>query len=267
MSKSPPPQQPPLNNNPTKRLGKPTNIWQIGRPKPKRLRLTTISDGNEHENSGVAHVANDNASDIFELNHDRFVQDVYFKRNVRPLPAISTMLALAPQQRGGDRFSSDSRKEEANSISNIPILGKFMNSLREVIPNSNLITSQVDSKDGPKSNEGDESDHNCDDIFHQVSSVVTNGHHKRFRAMLEELEKDGLLPDDKLRKRKAFSNSRLRKKEFQKLCELFQEERRLYAVALERFKVNNANKFLTGFRSEFFSETDVIAAIDDHFQN
>ena len=256
MSKLPPTPQP-SNTNTTRRLRKTSTAWQSSsRPRPKRLRCSHFTQDLKEDATLDSNASESGRpSDIYEFNQDRFVQDVYFSRNVRPLPAFSTMLALASQKKSDK--SSDSRNDEAaSSISssvsnNIPILRNFFDSLQKVIPIENLTSQDEPQNQSKASSEKDSDQSNCE-LFDQVSTVLTHGHHKRSREMLQEMEKDGLFPDDKMRKRKAFASARSRKIEFQKLCELLKEERRLYSIAIEKFKIDNANKFLTGFRSEFY---------------
>ena len=248
MNKSPPPLQH-LNSNPTNRLGPTHHTWQRsqrGRSKPKRLRNTNFLCDSDDDRVDNQTAMKDSDSDIYVLNNEQFVHDVYFKKTVRPLPAISTMLAIAPQQRGDG--SSNAKSEEASGVSNIPILKKFMDSLSKAIPNASQEASEGDKKAKGTGNDDDKSD----SILDQISTVLTQGHHAAFRRALAELDKDGLFPDDKTRKRKAFTNRRPQRKEFYKLCDLFQEERRLYAIALEKFKIDNANRFLSGFRGEYY---------------
>jgi len=238
------------------------------RTKPKRLRseffLNTSSsinnndDDDDDDDTGI-----DTSSQAYEIDHMDFFNSMY--RNpptVRPLPAISTMLAIKPQHRESGVGGASAKKEQTTkgdySSKNIPLLREFFDSVRHITKNNDVVDGefQLDqgghgqTKDENSSDDRDTSKRNSDDNdidLNQCSTVVTSGHHKRFTELLLELEKE-VSPDTKQRKKWAFRNQPARRNEFRKLCDLFQEERRLYVLALNKFCQENIDKFLIGFR-------------------
>jgi hypothetical protein len=75
--------------------------------------------------------------------------------------------------------------------------------------------------------------------FDQYSKVLTRAHHKRFRKLLLSFGMNAIS--------KEFQ-TKAKKKEFQTLCELFREERKLYSEALREYCIANAERFHLGFK-------------------
>ncbi len=267
--------------------GSTSTLWQRRRPKPKRLRVLSEEEEEEEEEKLCPHQAteglkndpdgnnsNDNNQDdeeykmantaenvfkdAYEFNHLQFLNSMNLRSNLRPLPAISTMIAVASQQQQREGSSSSGTMVQtqtagseklASDRSKIPLLKDFFNSLRDKVGlEESRGGGEIDDDDTNEETEPKQIDENNQNVLSQISTILTHGHHKRFRELLIELEKDGLYPDGKQRKKQAFRNRRARRKEFQKLCDLFKEERDLYADALEKFKDDNVDKFLIGFK-------------------
>ena len=93
----------------------------------------------------------------------------------------------------------------------------------------------------------------------KISSTLTRVHHRRFKELLGTLKKDGHFhKDDDNSNSNSNSNSnkkndRHKDKEFKRLCELVREERRLYFIAMDQFKQENADQFLLGFKGKIIS--------------
>jgi hypothetical protein len=243
------------SKNPSKRLAPiaQTAVFKR-RSKPKRLRLEETSDTSNNNVGENTTKQSYHVKDVYEFDHLQFHNSINIKPNVRPLPGISDMINIAPQQRVGSGVTGQMprKKQEPVGVSKIPLLNDFFVSLRKFVPDDIGKKIEEDSllqDDDQAKKEGSTLDVN--NTLNQFSTVLTDGHHKRFKELLSEMEKEGVYADDKQRKRRAFSTQRVRKKELLKLCDLFREERRLYAIALEKFQVDNADKFLTGFRSKF----------------
>ncbi len=259
--------------------------WQRRRCRPKKLRLISCQDTGStvtiKATSSQSKSSDDHPitplhsnvhviKDAFQFNHDQFYNGICFGINhrERPLPSISTLLSVvAPQHREGHGSYSPSKrhmiihsKHKELSISSIPLLGDFFTSLEKVTKrhdqdtdSATMIDEKVKLSQDKMKGHTDENSINNENQnpLDQTSSILTQGHHKRFKELLLEIEKDGIHPNDRQRKRKAFGSKRARQKEFRKLCDLFREERCRYATAIENFQVKSANQFLTGFRSKY----------------
>lgn len=268
-----------------------TTSWQGRRRRPKKLRLITGEDkgtgtgavtskatsslSTSSDNHSITtvhpHVHEIKVKDAFEFNHDQFYNEICFGINnrERPLPSISTLLSVAPQQREGHGSCSSSKrhmivhsKDHQPSVSSIPLLRDFFTSLEKVTKRHDQDTDSAAMMDEKvklsqdeimkgHTDENNSINNENQNPLDQTSTILTQGHHKRFKELLIEIEKDGFHPNDRLRKRKAFGSKRARQKEFRKLCDLFREERCRYAIAIENFHAKFANQFLTGFRSKY----------------
>ena len=209
--------------------------------KPKKLKR--LNDINDNDNS--CNKKSVSIRDTYEFDHDHFC-NTFMRSHYRPLQAVSTMLSHAPQQQvdgEGESYGFD-----------LPLIKQFFNSISsKTKKNRNVIvdtaTSDTNSLSQSKNNHKGSIESKCP--LEQVSTTLSLGHHMRFKELLLEIEKDyGLHPNDNQRRKRAFHNKRSRQREFRKLCDLFREERCLYAKALNEFQVNNAKRFLTGFRSK-----------------
>jgi hypothetical protein len=86
-------------------------------------------------------------------------------------------------------------------------------------------------------------------ILDTTSTLLTQGHHKRLRGYLSELDNGEKMQWNRL--------DPLRLKEFQKLCTLLEEERRLYFQAMQEFREAYMNRFLLGFTGPYLLQFSV----------
>ena len=78
----------------------------------------------------------------------------------------------------------------------------------------------------------------------QYSTVLTHGHHKRFRELL------AMFGSQNTSTASNGNVQRLRKKEFKSICDLFRQERKLYSEALREFWNANSERFNLGFKTQ-----------------
>ena len=147
---------------------------------------------------------------------------------------------------------------------------KLPNHGNDIDKQSNQISEENEAGSGPASGltkeregEGDKCEHDQDHIYgkegerkntaitcplDQPSTILTAGHHKRFRELMAYFapHSTGTLDPNNL----SYSDRQSRKKEFATLVQLFQEERRLYYDALRTFweRKENIERFGLGFK-------------------
>lgn len=244
--------------------------WDRRRCKPKRLKLVDVVETSSQLSEFKPPTSNQEqgetskiSNDVYEFDQWEFYKSIHLRPQERPLPSVSALLAIARQQQQRDGSSHDPntrqsiRHRSEPNASNVPILKDFFKSLRKSVLNNNEQDEEGSQNDDLMMIENemdatsDNQQYQNDLSLDQCSAIVTHGHHKRFKELLLELEKDGLSHYDKQRKRKSFRNKIARHKEFLRLCQLFGVERQMYAAAMAKFQIDNAKRFLIGFRSKF----------------
>lgn len=175
----------------------------------------------------------------FELNAHEFLLGLNTRPIRRPLPAIHTMLAAAPQR--GKTSTDDENVDIENrasrrNYSQIPILLSFRQELQNQVGVEIAHESSRDTGTFDSSKQGASDEYASID---QCSKVLTRAHHVRFRKLLLIFGMNASNND---------APTKAKKKEFQTLCELVGEERRLYGEALREFCTANAERFHLGFK-------------------
>jgi len=199
----------------------------MDRRKPKRLR----------SGSGDRHLGS------YEMDAARFVLDLNTRPIRRSIPAVSTWLATAPQRRKLPTEEDENllRENEAEDRT-----GPKMPLLQILFEDMRRHKSHDANASEPVVGDGDQ-DPNIDNYaaspLDQYSTILTHGHHKRFRELLVMFGSN----------QSTFTVSnvqRLRKKEFRSICDLFRQERKLYSEALREFWNANSERFNLGFKTQ-----------------
>lgn len=202
----------------------------------------------------------------FEFDATQFLVDLNTRCIQRPLPAIHTMLSAAPQPRksvhAADQSSSGTKRQAdeaddeegrpaTSSQTSPPLLLSFISELRGYLgvkDNNNVADAESEG------NGGGDKDHDSGEIGlwsledQKYSTLLTRAHHKRFRKLLS------IYGTNRNENARLFMTGRgnigtkKQRNEFEQLCELFREERRLYGEALRDFYMAHAARFHLGFK-------------------
>jgi hypothetical protein len=200
----------------------------MDRRKPKRLR----------SNSGDRHLGS------YEMDAARFILDLNTRPIRRSVPAVSTWLATAPQRRKIPTEEDENLQRENDAEdrtgSKMPLLQILFEDLKRHKSHDANASEPVDG-------DGDQ-DPNIDkdtaSPLDQYSTVLTHGHHKRFRELL------AMFGSQNTSTASNGNVQRLRKKEFKSICDLFRQERKLYSEALREFWNANSERFNLGFKTQ-----------------
>ncbi len=197
---------------------------------------------------------------IFEIDPYELFEDINHRLIVRPLPAVQTMLAVAPKQRTGHNMKarnsqhdknihSDSQAEaESRTGSDIPLLKLFFKKIegrKKSLKKEEDEELVIPIRDGMKARTDTDEFMTYKSPLDSTSTLLTMGHHQKFKELLGIFGRNKSGNGDE----KSFSH-RNRKKEFRTLCSLFREERELYSAALDKFLQDNSDRFTLGFKSK-----------------
>eukprot|EP00557_Chaetoceros_sp_GSL56_P005575 CAMPEP_0176495978 /NCGR_PEP_ID=MMETSP0200_2-20121128/10952_1 /TAXON_ID=947934 /ORGANISM="Chaetoceros sp., Strain GSL56" /LENGTH=637 /DNA_ID=CAMNT_0017893907 /DNA_START=159 /DNA_END=2072 /DNA_ORIENTATION=- len=175
----------------------------------------------------------------FELDAHQFLVDLNTRPIQRPLPAIHTLLAAAPQRGKSctDRHGHIENRTQSDH-SKIPLLVSFTDELQiQFGVEASQDSNQMETLESNSSKHGASPEHASS--FDQYSRVLTRGHHGRFRKLLSCFGMNANSNE---------SQTKSKRKEFQTLCELFRDERRLYSTVLRQYCIDNAERFHLGFK-------------------
>jgi len=223
------------------------NPWRRQRTKRQRL-VVPPSDDEDDSTQDLDH-------DVYEFDPFDFFCNLTTRHTYRPLPAISTLLAGAPQQQQQQLsiaedddviqvVSGKNMSSKPNEIQQIPLLTEFFDSLKKRDSQNQCVNGEISSEKILE--EAATPTKKNSSVLDEFSATLAKGHHTRFKELLVVLEKEGV--DLSHHKKKFFPRHPQQEKEFRKLCELFREERRLYSLGIEQFLQENINRFLIGFK-------------------
>ena len=214
------------------------------RPRPghsKRQRMG-MGMGNINTNTNTNTNMNMTKQEIKEeADYNKEKQRIY--RTGKGMPLLQQCFAKLPNHAGNDIDKQSNQISEKNEAGSGPASGLIKKRERE--------------------GEGDKREHDQDHIYgkegerknstitcplDQPSTILTAGHHKRFRELMAYFapHSTGTLDPNNL----SYIDRQSRKKEFATLVQLFQEERRLYYDALRTFweRKENIERFGLGFK-------------------
>lgn len=189
----------------------------------------------------ISAVSKESSQPLFELDPLQFFWDVSLKKVHRPLPAVTTLLAVAPQHRSqqpigdGKGTSVQLPRSSYNDI-HVPLLQTSTES--NGIPGLKTNSTAKDTIFNETTEVGtgrEDGSSMMGSFMKQTSIVLTRGHHKRIKEL-------SLLMDNRV------SLNINQKKELKKLKELIDVERRHYSDAMNDFYHRNYERFLTGFK-------------------
>jgi hypothetical protein len=216
--------------------------------RPKRMR-TDLSFNDTHSQM----------EDLFEFNPDEFIHSLWFPRFHRPLPAFSNVLSTVSTGSRKDKDQAENDTENYKTQNLPPFLQEYFHRVNQT---SEDVAEQLNLNMISKSGNDDDLMDNINEalvstspslstfqtnpdqdtppsILDTTSTLLTQGHHKRLRGYLSELDNGETMQWNRL--------DPLRLKEFQKLCTLLEEERSLYFQAMQEFREAHMNRFLLAF--------------------
>lgn len=205
----------------------------------KRLR-TNAGDQNDPK-SGSVKLSATRTRDMYEYNPDEFLVELQQHVIYRPLPSADTLIAASYQQTtsaNDGMYPYEKNKSSSAGPRSIPLLDDFFRKIRN--KDSNIPSDNADS------NEKVDSIAAVPLSLDRTSTVLTDGHHKRFRELLQVFGPTA--PSDAL-SRLSYPNQISRKREWNAVQTLIVEERKQYAEAWEQFKTDHVDRFLLGFKN------------------
>ena len=241
-------------------------------PPLKPRRLCIPSDNETVESKDNNGEEESSFSPTYQWDHQQFMDSILFPPPLgsRPLPSIVSILAVAPQHRRSQQQQQATkggwRKAETKEDKGVELqrkhqiqasarTGKEMPLLREFFARLDDLGETHETKEQqepPKVQTVVETEdkHRC--ALDQSSTLLTAGHHKRYRELLSELSTASSfhprisLASHKSRIKKVLNPTRY--KEFETLSHLFDQERQLYMNALQLLRQEWALRFQLGFQ-------------------
>jgi len=213
---------------------------------PSSLRRADCAENDLIKESSTVTATGSIAQDAYEFDHSKLFLSLTTRRVYRPFPAVATLLAATaqtPTQRSEEQQDDADelqrlKEAEERTGEKMPLLQEFVKALkdRKVIARPDRQEPIADLAKVPAS-DGEKDDNRSGSVTHPspldtTSSILTQGHHKR---ILEIANSSSFIRD---------------RKEYNKLRLLLREERRLYYSAIQKFREENLDRFLIGFKGE-----------------